>query len=154
VPSKRFGPRKILPALTRARVEFVLVGGLAGTAHGCAVVTYDVDIVCPRAEENAARLAKALRELGVRRPKLTHQSATYSTPAGRINVSIDADARFSYAHLAAEAQAMALDGQGIHVASIDDLIAMRATSGQTKDRLKGMELRLLSDVLRAPPTSG
>jgi hypothetical protein len=42
------------------RVEFILVGGLAASAHGSARFTQDVDVVYRRSEANISRLAVAL----------------------------------------------------------------------------------------------
>lgn len=39
---------KLVRALADARVEFILVGGLAANAHGSARVTTDVDVVYSR----------------------------------------------------------------------------------------------------------
>jgi len=52
-------------------VEYVLVGGAAAIAHGCPTVTRDYDIVPQQAEENLARLARCLTEIGayVREPR-------------------------------------------------------------------------------------
>lgn len=50
----------LLGALSRARVEFVLVGGAAATAHGAARLTQDLDIVYARSRDNLKRLADAL----------------------------------------------------------------------------------------------
>ncbi|HSF17365.1 MAG TPA: hypothetical protein VLK65_17595 [Vicinamibacteria bacterium] len=41
-------------------MEFIVVGGLAGAAHGAARVTYDLDVVYARSSENLVRLAAAL----------------------------------------------------------------------------------------------
>ena len=57
-----FDPRPILETLVRHEVDFVLVGGLAGTALGSAYVTYDVDVAYERSRENLQRLASALTE--------------------------------------------------------------------------------------------
>lgn len=51
---------KIIPALVKARVEFILVGGVAGVVHGAARVTYDVDVVYARDAANLERLVGAL----------------------------------------------------------------------------------------------
>jgi len=51
---------KLFPTLACARIEFVLVGGVAGIIHGSARATYDVDLVYPRTDENIERLASAL----------------------------------------------------------------------------------------------
>ncbi len=51
---------KLISVLAEARVDFIIVGGLAATAHGSARLTQDVDIVYSRASENLNRLVNAL----------------------------------------------------------------------------------------------
>jgi hypothetical protein len=46
--------------LTTARVEFILVGGAAATAHGSSRLTVDLDIVYGRSKQNLDRLASCL----------------------------------------------------------------------------------------------
>ena len=52
--------RRLLDALSAAQVEFVIVGGLASTAHGSARLTQDIDIVYARERANLDRLVTAL----------------------------------------------------------------------------------------------
>jgi len=54
---------QILERLNRERVEYVVVGGLAGVFHGVPLVTRDVDICLPFTEQNLVRLEKALAGL-------------------------------------------------------------------------------------------
>lgn len=51
---------KLISALVDARVEFIIVGGLAATVHGSSRLTQDVDVVYDRSAENQARLVAAL----------------------------------------------------------------------------------------------
>jgi len=53
--------RKLLEALTAARVDFILIGGLAANLRGSARVTLDVDVVYARSRENIRRVVEALR---------------------------------------------------------------------------------------------
>jgi len=46
----------LLSRLAAARVEFVLVGGLAAVAQGAPLTTHDIDIVPRRTPENVAAL--------------------------------------------------------------------------------------------------
>ncbi len=55
---------RALQTLAQARVEFIVVGGAAATAHGAARLTQDLDIVYARDPENLARLAAALSPFG------------------------------------------------------------------------------------------
>jgi hypothetical protein len=50
--------------LANARVEFVLVGGVAVTLHGYARLTEDVGILIARTPENVARLLGCLASYG------------------------------------------------------------------------------------------
>lgn len=56
--------RKLLAALQDGGVEFIVIGGMAATAHGSAHHTLDVDIVYRRTPENIARLVRTLDPLG------------------------------------------------------------------------------------------
>jgi len=51
---------KLLPTLVRAGAEFIVVGDVAGTIHGSARATYDVDLLYCRNERNVQRLANSL----------------------------------------------------------------------------------------------
>jgi hypothetical protein len=51
---------QIIPPLVRAKVDFILIGGMAAILHGSARVTFDVDLVYSRARENIERLTAAL----------------------------------------------------------------------------------------------
>ena len=50
----------LLKALSQGHVQFIVVGGLAATAHGSARLTQDVDVVYERSPENIQRLVEAL----------------------------------------------------------------------------------------------
>jgi hypothetical protein len=50
----------LLELLAGEGVEFIVVGGVAATAHGSARLTQDLDVVYRRTAENIARLAEAL----------------------------------------------------------------------------------------------
>ncbi|MEM7315537.1 MAG: hypothetical protein AAF497_20545, partial [Planctomycetota bacterium] len=51
---------RLLLVLVEANVEFILIGGLAGMAHGSNRATLDVDVVYHRDPENHKRLTNAL----------------------------------------------------------------------------------------------
>lgn len=54
---------KILKVLKDAEVEFIVIGGLAGLAHGLARATFDVDMLYARNRPNLRRLTEALKPL-------------------------------------------------------------------------------------------
>ena len=53
----------ILEGLTKAGVEFILVGGLAAVVQGAPVTTMDVDIVHNQSPGNIARLLAFLKSV-------------------------------------------------------------------------------------------
>jgi hypothetical protein len=53
----------LIRLLTESKVEFIVVGGAAATAHGSARLTIDLDVVYRRTSENLARLVPALKPL-------------------------------------------------------------------------------------------
>jgi hypothetical protein len=54
---------KLLIRLIDAKVDFVLVGGLAAATHGCTLVTQDIDLCIDLDLSNLERLQQALSEL-------------------------------------------------------------------------------------------
>ena len=50
----------LLKALAGGKVDYILVGGVAATAHGSSRLTQDIDIVYARSTDNLARLVVAL----------------------------------------------------------------------------------------------
>ena len=53
--------KRIIEVLAHAKVEFVLIGGIAAIVHGSARATFDVDVVYARNAENIRCLAGALK---------------------------------------------------------------------------------------------
>ncbi len=62
-PPSDLDAEKILAALQRRGVRFVLIGALAATIHGSPLRTDDIDLCPDRDEDNLAKLAKCLTEL-------------------------------------------------------------------------------------------
>jgi hypothetical protein len=160
-----FQPKAILRKLLEHDVDFVLIGGLAGIARGSSYPSYDVDIAYARDPKNLERLASALRDLGATLrgapPDLPFQLDaqalkagslfTFETPYGSLDILSDPDGAPAYAKLKAATGAPAeVEGELIHVASLDHLIAMKDASARVKDKLMATEYRNLSDELRAP----
>ena len=53
----------LLRLLSVNKVEFIIVGGAAATAHGSARLTLDLDVVYKRSSENIARIVNALKPI-------------------------------------------------------------------------------------------
>lgn len=53
---------KLISVLSKAEIEYIIVGGAAATAHGASRLTEDLDIVYRRTTENISRIVFALNE--------------------------------------------------------------------------------------------
>ena len=159
-----FQPKPILRTLRAHEVDFVLIGGVAGMAHGSAYPSFDLDVAYGRDPANLERLADALRELDAKlrgapvdvlfqldaRTLESGANFTFTTPYGSLEILGDAAGAPAYERLKADAAQAEIDGEPVRVASLDHLIAMKEAAGRTKDKLMATEYRTLSDVLRAP----
>lgn len=63
-----FEPDRVVAALNAARIEYVVVGGLAAGAHGVVRATRDLDLVAAPDQLNMDRLAECLQTLGGEHP--------------------------------------------------------------------------------------
>ena len=164
---EQFRARELLHVLVAHGVEFVVVGGMAGSARGSAYITQDLDIAYARDPDNLERLAAALREVGARLrgappdvPFLLDAETlaagahfTFDTDRGPLDLLDRPDGSPPYAELRRRAGApMDVDGQPVLVASLDDLIAMKEATGRPRDQVVASELRLLSDELNRRDT--
>ena len=54
---------QLIQLLSNSGVEFIIVGGLAATAHGAARSTSDLDVVYKRSDDNLEHLVEGLRPI-------------------------------------------------------------------------------------------
>jgi len=158
-----FDPGAIFAVLERHAVDFVLVGGLAGMAHGSSYPSFDVDVAYERSPANLERMAAALRKLGATLrgapPDLPFQldaatlangmHFTFDTRLGPFDILGEPDGARDYAKLSAAASSVELEGVIVKVASLDHLIAMKRAANRPKDRLMVEEYIRLSDETSA-----
>jgi hypothetical protein len=159
-----FEPAPILQQLASAGVDFVVIGGVAGAAHGSAFGTFDLDVAYSREPQNLERLARVLRSLGATlrgapadvpfqldaRTIAEGGNFTFSTRLGALDILAFPEGAPPYEQLKAAATTIELRGHSIRIASLDHLIAMKEATGRPRDKERAMELRTLSDELRAP----
>ncbi|HEU5143299.1 MAG TPA: hypothetical protein VFU04_09105 [Solirubrobacterales bacterium] len=160
--------RALLTPLVRRGVDFVMIGGLAGQAHGSSYPSYDLDVVYARNPANIERLVAALREIDVRLrgapsdlpflldAKTIENGSNFTlvTPYGDFDVLGHADGMPDYDNLKAAAPVREILGLEINVASIDHLIAMKRASNRPKDRVMVEEYIVLADEQRKAAEGG
>lgn len=159
---KPLRPQPLLKALDRHGVDFVLVGGLAGIAHGSSYPTYDLDIAYSRDRPNFERLVDALRDIGVRLrgapADLPFQldaatlangaNFTFDTEYGSFDILGDVAGIKSYDELRRGSKVEEVFGIQVRVASLDHLIAMKRAANRPKDQLMVLEYVELADEIR------
>jgi hypothetical protein len=157
-----FDPIPLLAALAEADVDFVVIGGIAGGAHGSSYPTYDLDVAYARDRENLERLTRVLRSLGATlrgapadlpfqldpRTLAEGGNFTFDTEYGPLDILAYPEGSTPYDRLRADSIVIQVASHEIRVASLDHLIAMKEAAGRTKDRLMAMEYRTLADLQR------
>ncbi|WNG51728.1 hypothetical protein F0U60_52180 [Archangium minus] len=148
---------ELLRLLLDAKVEFVLIGGVAAIAHGSATFTVDCDIAAPFSEENLARLLAVLAPhhpryaLAIPKRPVTESPAELAknrnlyllTDLGRLDLLSEVPPVGSYAEVASRAVTLEVYGRPCRIISLDDLIAVKRHLGRDKDRLVERELLAL-----------
>lgn len=171
--SKPDGPPSDLPrlieALDRHGVEYLICGGAAARAYGSDRPTEDADCVVRRERANLDRLAAAMVELHARLrvAGLSDEEAralpvqldgatlvdlsttTWMTDAGAFDVLDGLEAPngrlVPYEELAERATVLHGDGFSIRAAALDDIIAAKERAGRPKDREALPGLRAIRD---------
>jgi hypothetical protein len=157
-----FDPVPLLQMLADAEIDFVVIGGVAGGAHGSAYPTYDLDIAYGRDRENLERLATLLSEIGAELrgapPDVPFQldaesienggNFTFQTKFGPFDILAYPEGAAAYERLRADAKTIEIEGRPIRVASLDHLIGMKEAAARPKDKLMSLEYRVLADEQR------
>lgn len=150
----------VLDVLWNARVDFIVIGGVAANAHGSARVTYDIDVLYSRQDENLERLANALRPLN---PYLRGAPAglpfewsaatlgsglnfTLKTTLGSVDILGEVAGVGRYEDALSHATPMRLTAHNALVLDLDLLIKSKRAAGRTKDLEVLAELELLRDL--------
>ena len=152
---------RLLRALVDARVEFILVGGLAANAHGSARVTSDVDVVYGRSDANLARIVKALSPfapyLRGAPPGLPFEwnvatlraglNFTLTTKAGPIDLLGEIVGGGSYEMLMAHSTTVRAFGRGVMLLDLPWLIKVKRAAGRPRDLEVIAELEALQEEI-------
>lgn len=161
MPEPELAPERILGVLRDHAVRFVLVGGFAAVVHGSPYVTFDVDVVPQRTDENLRRLSDALKVMHARvwtsaDPKglpFEHDGSSIGgskvwnlvTDYGRLDITFEPSGTHGYEDLDRDAIRLTILGVEVDVASLADIVRSKEAAGREKDRLVLPVLRRLLD---------
>jgi hypothetical protein len=143
----QFDPLRAMRLLLDHQVRFIVIGGVAGAAHGSPSITQDLDICYDRSPDNLERLTSVLQQLHARLRGVEDEVPfildaktlkagdhfTFITDAGDLDILGTPAGSSGYDDLASEAVETELDGLRVLVASIEDLMAMKRAAGRAKD---------------------
>ena len=155
--------KALLETLLGANVRFVVIGGLAGNAHGAARFTQDVDIVYERAPENFEKLVVALSPhnpylrgappgLPFRWDAATIKSGlnfTLTTTLGDLDLLGEVAGGGTYADLHPHAVEIALFDLPCPYLDLPQLIQTKRAAGRPKDFEAIAELEILLEEREA-----
>lgn len=149
--------------LVGSGVELILIGGVAGFAHGSARLTQDIDFVYRRNEENLMRLAEALKPhhpyLRGAPPGLPFKfdaetlkrglNFTLTSDLGDIDLLGEVTGGGTYEDLAPQCEKLDVYGQPVLCLTLPLLIATKRAAGRPKDFEAIAELEALEEERRA-----
>lgn len=166
--STDFLPGAILARLTAARVDFVVVGGIALVAHGSDRNTFDLDICPEQSDENLDALGNVLVDLEARlrgieedvpfvpdgRTLARTQILTLDTTLGPLDVFARPDGSPPYDRLRRNADRVEIGNAEVLVASVDDLLEMKRSADRRKDQMDVETLEAIKRLRRRLARSG
>ena len=153
-------PALILAELNRAGVDFVVIGGVAATLHGCPEQTYDLDILYAATEENRARLLKALDAIEAQWDRPLNDTLlqlqevfALNTMHGDLDIFTRVPGIEDFACAVSDADVFQLQDQPVKVLNLHALIAAKEAAADPNPR-KQSALAYLKALQRAQRSSG
>ncbi|MEO8909999.1 MAG: hypothetical protein ABI408_07200 [Gemmatimonadaceae bacterium] len=144
-----FDPERLLGALARHKVKFVLIGALAARLHGFPRLTAYADITPAGDKQNLEKLAAALDDLEARvytesvpeglpfdrSPAMLARASMWNlvTNAGRLDIAFTPAGTKGYKDLADDAERFEAFGVHFLAASLDGIIRSKEAAGRAKD---------------------
>ena len=160
-PVRPLDPERLIKALYKHRVRYVLIGALAARMQGFPRVTADADITPARDRGNLKRLAAALRELDAKvytaavPEGLTFDCSAAAlerasiwnlvTSAGRVDLAFEPAGTTGYDDLARGAVRFTVFGAPLDVARLEDVLRSKQAADRPKDR---QDVLILREMIR------
>jgi len=155
----------LLERLGTAGVDFVVVGGFAGVAHGCTYVTQDIDICCDFSPANLLRLSQSLAELhpvhrmtpNRKRLELTEKNFKQfknlylDTDIGQLDCVSIIDGLGDYKKVKQASEVIDVEGVQLRVLGIDALIKAKKAMNRPRDKEAIVQLEAIKR-LKNPKT--
>lgn len=137
--------RNLLIRLADARIDAIVVGMASAVMQGVPIMTWDLDVVHCRSDENVRRLLWLLQDLGaVARgdPRRLMPSVGHLTGPGHVLLETECgdfdclgtiDGNRGYEELLPHSREVDLDGRRIRVLDLAELLAIKRRAGRPKD---------------------
>jgi hypothetical protein len=152
----------LLDRLTKAGVDFVIVGGFAGSAHGCTLFTQDVDICLDFSPANLLTLQKAIHDLhpvhrmtpARQKLELTEKTCGQfknlylDTDMGRLDCLSQIKGVGDYRKVKEASEIIETGGVRLRVLTLDALIDSKRAMNRPRDRQAILELEAIRELLR------
>ena len=152
---------RAIKSLVENQASFVIIGGVAITAHGSAYITKDLDFCYSRDKDNLQRITAALAPFRPRPRGFPDNlpfvwdagtlrngaNFTLVTDLGDIDLLAEVSGIGAYAEAAADCVVMQLYGYDVQILSLDALIRAKRAAGRVKDLLVLPELEALREAL-------
>ena len=151
---------RLLTILDAARIEYIVIGGVAMSAHGSAHVTYDLDICYRRTKDNIERLCNALepihpflrgapKDLPFRFEPKTVQAGmnfTLVTDLGDLDLLGEVTGLGNFDAISPVSESKVYGDSEVRVVNLEALIRSKRAAGRAKDLSKIDELEALRDL--------
>lgn len=136
---------RIVAALNKHKVDFMIIGGFAVVYHGHVRNTKDLDIFIRRTEENAKRAVTALEEVGFGSPEMTPEVFTadngISLGNSPLQVDIMSNLRgINFDEAWSRRESSRFNNETVNYISREDLIANKYAAGRPVDLDDAREL--------------
>ena len=150
----------LLGELSRRKIRYVLIGGLAGRVYGSSYATSDLDICHARDDQNLRKLASLLRSAKAEYRRLpqfgpaivdskilaTESDFVFTTQLGKLDLIGEFTGVGAYEQAVAGAITVEVERLKVPVLSLPKLMAAKKSTGRSKDQLVHTELEMITKI--------